>query len=105
MAADLTLIKTSVGFLRGLFVSSEAGGGWSVLNDMVVPSKPVRITALIFYIQTIDTDRRRCDMYAYYDSMCVNERLILCLCYDDIPIKISEHYLLVSLGRSYLGSL
>lgn len=48
MAADLTLIKTSVGFLRGLFVSSEAGGGWSVLNDMVVPSKPVRITALIF---------------------------------------------------------
>ena len=30
-------------------------------------------------------------MYAYYDSMCVNERLILCLCYDDIPIKISEH--------------
>lgn len=42
MAADLTLIKTSVGFLRGLFVSSEAGGGWSVLNDMV------RITALIF---------------------------------------------------------
>ena len=95
MAADLTLIKTSVGFLRGLFVSSEAGGGWSVLNDM----------GSHFYIQTIDTDRRRCDMYAYYDSMCVNERLILCLCYDDIPIKISEHYLLVSLGRSYLGSL